>query len=140
MSVIYWNQCNLSDDPAVNEKYSDDVIALVDALYDDDDLRYEFASDGDASAFALYCSERKYQGVSGFYRSPSLPMITSVDSDDGVFRSPGFKYYLVDYYSNYRIVADLVRGVLDDHAVTHIFQELMYRVVENIDEYYFDFV
>ena len=67
-------------------------------------------------------------------------MITSVDSDDGVFRSPGFKYYLVDYYSNYRIVADLVRGVLDDCAVTHIFQELMCRVVENTDEYYFDFM
>ena len=127
--------CDLTDDPAVNEQYRDDVAALVDALYDDDDVRYEFASDGDASAFALYCSERKYQGVSGFYRSPSLPMITSANSDDGVFRSPGFKYYLVDYYSEYRVVADIVRGVLDDHAVTHIFQELMYRVVENTSEY-----
>lgn len=135
MSVIHLTPCNLSDDPAVNDTYRDDVTALVDALYEDDGLRYEFASDGDASAFALYCSERKYQGVSGFYRSPSLPMITSVDSDDGVFRSPGFKYYLVDYYSNYRIVVDVVRGVLDDCAVTHIFQELMRRVVDNTSEY-----
>ena len=140
MPAIRWNMYDLTDDPAVNEQYRDDVATLVNALYEDDDLRHEFASDGDKTAFALYCSERKYQGVSGFYRSPSLPMITSVDSDDGVFRSPGFKYYLIDYYSEYRVVADLVRGVLDDCAVTHIFQELMCRVVENTDEYYFDFM
>ena len=136
MAVIHWAPCNLSDDPAVNEKYRDDVTALVDALYEGDDLHYEVASDGDDTAFALYCSERRYQGTSGFYRSPSLPMITTLDSDDGVFRSLEFKYYLVDYYSDdHKIVADLAQGVLDDNAVTHIFQELLYRIVENTDEY-----
>lgn len=137
MAVIHWAPCNLSDDPAVNEKYRDDVTALVDALYADDDLHYEFASRGDDTAFALYCSERRcMNGASGFYCPPSLPMISTLDSDDGVFRSPGFKYYLIDYYSeDYQIVADLAQDVLDDNAVTHIFQELLYRIVENTDEY-----
>lgn len=137
MAVIHWTPRNLTDDSTINEKYRDDVTALVDALYEDEDLHYEVASEGNDAALALYCSERRcMDGVSGFYRSPSLPMITTEVSDDDVFRSSGFKYYLVDYYSDdYKVVADLAQGVLDDRVVTYIFQELLYRVVENTDEY-----
>ena len=162
MSVIYWKTCDLSDDPEVNEKYRDDVTALVDALYNDDDIHYEFVSNADADvdflptddevALGLYCSKRrcfvtpdeaaaaakvgKVGKVTGFYRSPFMAMIGSVDRIDGVFFWPEFKYYLTDYYINdHKIVEDLDEGVFDDWAVIHIFQELMYRIVENHDEY-----
>ena len=151
MSVIYWATCDLSDDPEVNEKYRDDVIALVDALYNDDDIHYEFISKTDDEAvLGLYCSKRrccfkpseaevktrKIGKVTGFYRSPFMAMIGSVDRIDGVFFWPEFKYYLTDYYINdHKIVEDLDDGVFDDWAVIHIFQELMYRIVENHDEY-----
>ena len=151
MSVIYWKTCDLSDDPEVNEKYRDDVTALVDALYNDDDIHYEFISKTDDEvALGLYCSKRrcyfepseaeakvrKIGKVTGFYRSPFMAMIGSVDRIDGVFFWPEFKYYLTDYYINdHKIVEDLDNGVFDDWAVIHIFQELMYRIVENHDEY-----
>ena len=151
MSVIYWKTCDLSDDPEVNEKYRDDVTALVDALYNDDDIHYEFVpKTDDEVVLGLYCSKRrcyfepseaeakvrKIGKVTGFYRSPFMAMIGSVDRIDGVFYWPEFKYYLTDYYINdHKIVEDLDNGVLDDWAVTHIFQELMYRIVENHDEY-----
>lgn len=160
MSVIYWKTCDLSDDPEVNEKYRDDVTALVDALYNDDDIHYEFRSNADAdvdflssdhvSALGLFCSKRrccfkpseaeakvrKIGKVTGFYRSPFMTMISNVDNRYGFFFSPEFKYYLTDYYINdHKIVEDLDEGLLDDWAVTHIFQELMYRIVENHDEY-----
>ena len=151
MSVIYWKTCDLSDDPEVNEKYRDDVTALVDALYNDDDIHYEFISKTDDEvALGLYCSKRrcyfepseveakvgKVGKVTGFYRSPFMAMVSSVDRIDGVFFWPEFKYYLTDYYINdHKIVEDLDEGVFDDWAVIHIFQELMYRIVENHDEY-----
>ena len=151
MSVIYWKTCDLSDDPEVNEKYRDDVTALVDALYNDDDIHYEFISKTDDEVvLGLYCSKRrcyfepseaeakvrKIGKVTGFYRSPFMAMIGSVDRIDGVFYWPEFKYYLTDYYINdHKIVEDLDEGVFDDWAVIHIFQELMYRIVENHDEY-----
>ena len=151
MSVVYWKTCDLSDDPEVNEKYRDDVTALVDALYNDDDIHYEFISKTDDEvALGLYCSKRrcyfepseaeakvrKIGKVTGFYRSPFMAMIGSVDRIDGVFFWPEFKYYLTDYYINdHKIVEDLDEGVFDDWAVIHIFQELMYRIVENHDEY-----
>ena len=151
MSVIYWKTCDLSDDPEVNEKYRDDVTALVDELYNDDDIHYEFVpKTDDEVALGLFCSKRrccfkpseaeakvrKIGKVTGFYRSPFMPMIGSVDRIDGVFFWPEFKYYLTDYYINdHKIVEDLDEGVFDDWAVIHIFQELMYRIVENHDEY-----
>ena len=151
MSVIYWKTCDLSSDPEVNEKYRDDVTALVDALYNDDDIHYEFVSKtDDEAALGLHCSKRrcyfepseaeakvrKIGKVTGFYRSPFMAMIGSVDRIDGVFFWPEFKYYLTDYYINdHKIVEDLDEGVFDDWAVIHIFQELMYRIVENHDEY-----
>lgn len=151
MSVIYWKTCDLSDDPEVNEKYRDDVTALVDALYNDDDIHYEFVpKTDDEVVLGLYCSKRrcyfepseaeakvrKIGKVTGFYRSPFMAMVGSMDRIDGVFFWPEFKYYLTDYYINdHKIVEDLDEGVFDDWAVIHIFQELMYRIVENHDEY-----
>ena len=151
MSVIYWKTCDLSDDPEVNEKYRDDVTALVDELYNDDDIHYEFVpKTDDEVVLGLFCSKRrccfkpseaeakvrKIGKVTGFYRSPFMAMIGSVDRIDGVFFWPEFKYYLTDYYINdHKIVEDLDEGVFDDWAVIHIFQELMYRIVENHDEY-----
>ena len=151
MSVIYWKTCDLSSDPEVNEKYRDDVTALVDALYNDDDIHYEFVPKSDDEVvLGLYCSKRrcyfkpseaevkvrKIGKVTGFYRSPFMAMIGSVDRIDGVFFWPEFKYYLTDYYINdHKIVEDLDEGVFDDWAVIHIFQELMYRIVDNHDEY-----
>lgn len=151
MPVIYWKTCDLSSDPEVNEKYRDDVTALVDALYNDDDIHYEFVpKTDDEVVLGLYCSKRrcyfepseaeakvrKIGKVTGFYRSPFMAMISSVDRIDGVFFWPEFKYYLTDYYINdHKIVEDLDEGVFDDWAVIHIFQELMYRIVENHDEY-----
>ena len=125
MSVIYWKTCDLSDDPEVNEKYRDDVTALVDELYHDDDIHYEFISKtDDESVLGLFCSKRrcfvtpdeaeaaakvgKVGKVIGFYRSPFMAMIGSVDRIDGVFFWPEFKYYLTDYYINdHKIVEDL---------------------------------
>ena len=138
MSVIYWTPCDLTEDPALNEKYRDDVTRLVDELYEDEHLHYEIVPTGedDEVALGLYCSEERHMGASGFYRNPFMTIISSMSGNDGLVFLPDFKYYLVDYYrDDHQIVDDLAKGVLDHVAPRHIFQELMYRIVEGHNEY-----
>ena len=123
MVTIYWPNQDLLNDPAKTEEYKDDVKSLIDDLVNDKNLRFEFDEnhlDENARCFAVYGDS-------------SLPLISSVDGDQW---TPGFKTYLVETYgSKHSTIIDLVENDSDKSVIGYIFQELMYHIVDNHDEY-----
>ena len=96
---------------------------MIDDLVNDKNLRFEFDEnrlDENARSFAVYGDS-------------SVPLISSVDGDAW---TPGFKEYLVETYgSEHPTITDLIENDSDKSVIGYIFQELMYRVVDQNDDY-----
>lgn len=123
MATVNWTDRDLLNDPVKTEEYKDDVKSLIDDLVDDKNLRFEFDEnrlDENACSFAVYGDS-------------SVPLISSVDGDQW---TPGFKEYLVEAYgSKCPRIIDLIENNSDTSVIGYIFQELMYRVVDQNDDY-----
>lgn len=123
MATINWTDRDLLNDPAKTEEYKEDVKSLVDDLVNDKNLRFSFDEnrlDENARCFAVYGDS-------------SVPLIDSVDGDQW---TPGFKDYLVEAYgSEHPTVVGLIENDSDTSVIGYIFQELMYRVVDQNDDY-----
>lgn len=123
MAIIYWTERDLLDDPAKTEEYKDDVKSLVDDLVNDKNLRFEFDEnhlDENARCFAVYSDS-------------SVPLINSVDGD---IWTPGFKDYLVKIHgANNLTIVNLLESNPGASVIGYIFQELMYRVIGQDDNY-----
>ena len=96
---------------------------MVDDFVNDKHLRFEFdeyLQDENVRCFAVYGDS-------------SVPLINSVNGDQWI---PGFKGYLIKTHgSNHSTIAGLFENNMGESVIRYIFQELMYQVVSQNDDY-----
>ena len=126
--LIRWRDRDLLNDVTKTNQYHNSVVNLVNVLLKDENVRCKIeplANETGEYRFAVYV---------GLIESEA--QISSIQGD--VWR-PSFRDYIINTYANHcsnNDYSDIVDLLTENRlAIKYIFQELMYRVVNQHDNY-----